>query len=365
MLREPLQARDAAAGAVPVPSVARSLVLGLAKAYAGVMHGWAMWLGLLFLLQAIQGGRDLGQGAADEDGLKGFMEAARLLVGNFMMPFSEMLAVLVFPSEMLSFKVLGFWVPALLGVLICSAGVLGHLSMKFRWAIFVIPYASLAVVNLVWQIELNKMLPQVAAAEDLSAMQQLRDNDNERVMSFQYAMFEAPYEAFVSVYSEQQCSATMPSKLDEPVRLECMNESLEGQVIQFAVAEFCRARQAESREQVEHFGRRVEACKVQGQNAKILPAKAKTREAVFCRCRAALYDWFRFISSWIIVFWCAQLLGVVFVLYSSVEPNIAKMDPVQHREVLGFIVVGVALLVGRVTLLAEYFDDDSLVGATS
>lgn len=368
-LGEPKPPQPGAAGAVGGAPVAATgmeegagglavvLLHAFAWAYAMFINHLFLSFGTLFLLQAFQAGRELklAGGPPSEEGLRGLVQAARLLFGNFVMPFSETVAAAAFPSDVLGIKALGFWVPTLLGIFIISTATLGHLCLKRRRSAFVLPYVALAVVQLVWQIELSKVLRQVASAEDLAAVVEL--GKNERMQSVPYAMFEAPYETFVSLYTEQRCSATLPSGFDEQVRLECENDGLEGKVLQFAVAEFCRARSAAGAEQVQDFGRRVEACKRQGREAKILPTRVRAQEAVFCRCRSALYDWFRFVSRWIMVVWCAELVGVCTVLYFGVEANLAKMDPVQRREVVGFAVVGVAALAGRVTVFADYFDD--------
>lgn len=329
--------------------------------YAAAMNHFFMSFGVLFLIQAFQASRVLRSQDADsqgsDEGVSGLLEAARLLLGNFAMPFSETAAAAAFPAEV-GIKVLGFWVPTLLGGTIISTAMMGHLSLKFRRPVCVLVYVILTVVQLAWQVELGKVLRVFAGAEDLADIVEL--GRNERMQSVQYAMFEAPYENFVTMYNELQCSATLPSGVDEQVRLECTTEGMESKVMQFVVGEFCRARKPAGLEQVEEFGKRVEACSTQGREANLLPARMRPREVVFCRCRSAVYDWLRFVSKWIMLIWCGELVGVCIVLYFAVEQNLAKMEPTQRREVVGFAVVGLAILIGRVTIFADYFDEAAM-----
>lgn len=341
----------------------------LAIIYAAIMNHLFMSFGMLFVVQAVQAAKAFGSSpgsgeeletssaASDygEQGVNGLTQACRLLLGNFMMPFSEFAAAAIFPTDMASIKVLGFWVPTLLGGMIISTACLGHLSLKFRRSPFVLLYMCLVVVQLVWQVELNKILRIISNAEDLAEVVALSKQD--RLQSVQWAMFEAPYQGFVEMYTEQKCQATLPNSFDAKVQFECAEESIEGNVMQFVVSEFCRVRKPFTAAQVQDFGTRVEACKLQGLEAKILPSRTRPREQVFCRCRSAIYDWLRFMVKWIMLLWCGELLGVCIVVYFCVEQNLEKMDPLQRREVLGFAIVGIAALVGRVTLLADYFDE--------
>merc|ERR1711974_175441 len=93
--------------------------------------------------------------------------------------------------------------------------------------------------------------------------------------------------------------------------------------------------------------------------AGLLPRSGGAREALFCRCRVAFYDWLRLTARWLTVVWVAQLLGVCIVLYFAVESNIETMDPVQRREVVGFGVLGAALLCARVLFFSDSMDGDA------
>jgi len=326
--------------------------------YAAIMNHAIMSFGMLFIIQAFQASKALGtqpEGLMKEEGRNGLIEAARLLAGNFVMPFSEIAAAQIFPADVAGIKVLGFWAPCLLGGMIISTALLGHLSLRFRRGSFVLLYSCFVVVQLVWQVELNKVLRTVAGAEDLADVIALaRQNQMQTVP---HVMYEAPYASFVDMYTEQQCSATLPKSYDGQVRLECTEEGMESKVMQFVVGEFCRVRKPFTQSQVEDFGKRVEACKAQGRKANILPERDRPRENVFCRCRSAVYDWLRFMTKWIMLIWCVELVGVCIVVYFCVEKNLAKMEPLQRREVLGFAAIGIVLLVARVTIFADYFDE--------
>jgi len=211
-------------------------------------------------------------------------------------------------------------------------------------------------VQLVWQLELSKGLRLMAVSEDIAALDKVSQADG--YQDVRYAMFKAPYEAFLAVYSDHGCNTTLPSNIDEAAWVECQEGSLEGKIIQFAVANFCRPYPEATTVEVEDFQGRVQACCSQGKKAKILPEGIRPQEEVFCRCRAAIFDWCRFVAQWVMVPWCSMLLGICTVLYFAVEPNLVTMAPVQRREAVGFLVVGAVLLVSRLTVFADYFSED-------
>merc|ERR1719189_2794689 len=164
--------------------------------------------------------------------------------------------------------------------MIISTALLGHLSLKFRRAHFVVCYIALVTVQLVWQVELSKVLRLIAGAEDLAEVVEL--GRSERMQSVPYTMYEAPYTNFVEVYDGLQCSATLPSSHEFQVRLECQGDGMESKVMQFVVAEFCRVWKPSSqagvtRDQADEFGKRVDACKIQGREANILPERPRPR----------------------------------------------------------------------------------------
>mmetsp|Transcript_76678 Transcript_76678/g.215170 ORF Transcript_76678/g.215170 Transcript_76678/m.215170 type:complete len:288 (-) Transcript_76678:57-920(-) len=280
------------------------------------------------------------------------------MVGNFVAPFSRTLAILVFPMELMDMRVVAFWAPALLGFFVCMIGLLGHLSLKFRRPAVVLPYVILSSAHLVWQSELSKMLRQVARNEDLSDLKAL--SKEARVSDLHLALFEAPYGHFSTMYTDLQCRAAERSGSSiKPLKLECSMGSFEGKMLQFAVHEFCRAKGFGDAENMREFDRRVEACEVQGREAKIMPQARRPAETFFCRCRAAVYDLIRAVCPFISVAWCAQLLGVWIAMYFAVERNLSRMHYVQRRQVLCFGAVGLVALVCRAILFAEdYFDDE-------
>jgi len=339
---------------VGLPGVLRLL----AMAYAAALNHMALSFGCLFLVQAFHGGREMKapSGTQEEDGIHGFLEAVQLLLGTLLIPFSRVMAAAAVPTKTIGLQVLGFWLPALLGFYICTTAMLGHLTLKFRRAVFVLPYISLAVVQLVWQLELSKVLRLMAVSEDIAALDKVSQADG--YQDVRYAMFKAPYEAFLAVYSDHGCNTTLPSNIDEAAWVECQEGSLEGKIIQFAVANFCRPYPEATTVEVEDFQGRVQACCSQGKKAKILPEGIRPQEEVFCRCRAAIFDWCRFVAQWVMVPWCSMLLGICTVLYFAVEPNLVTMAPVQRREAVGFLVVGAVLLVSRLTVFADYFSED-------
>lgn len=344
------QAAGASSGGREEP--ARSTGLGavlqrLASWYAWLVNAVVFICGVLFVLQAYQSGILLHmQGAA----LTGCREAALLLFGNFALPFSEDAALAVSPTETASLPVWSFWVPGMLGSALVLTSTLGHLSLRLKRPACVLPYAFLAAIFLVWQVEVSKMLSQVAYGEDFTVSEEQSEVEQPELV--QLLMFQTSYNAFAKVFADQGCRASpSPGPGHRLVRATCAGSGLEAKLMQVTVTEFCRARKPG--DATTEFDRRVKACKTLGRKLRILPAELQPREDLYCRCRSATFDLLRLAARWIMAVWFAELFGVCAVLYLGAEPNLARMGATERREVLAFALVGIAILACKVTVFAD------------
>merc|ERR1712217_182598 len=73
----------------------------------------------------------------------------------------------------------------------------------------------------------------------------------------------------------------------------------------------------------------------------------------YCSCWSATFDVLQLASTWVIFMWMALLAGVLSVLYIAAEPKLSKLPTVEQAEVLGFVVVALAILACKVTVFAD------------
>merc|ERR1712228_1150207 len=95
-----------------------------------------------------------------------------------------------------------------------------------------------------------------------------------------------------------------------------------------------------------NFQQRLQVCKDQGRQLRILPQKLTPREDAYCQCRIFVFNGLKLMSRWCLVVWVAELIGVCLVIYFGMEPLFARMESTQKRDVLAFAVIGLAVLVG-------------------
>lgn len=290
-------------------------------------------------------------------GLQGFKTALLMLLGNFLIPFSETAAMAMVPSktsaeslsESMSIGVWSFWMPALLGMVLFLYGATGHLSLRFPHVMFTLPFAMVAVVFLVWQVEVSQMSAKVANEEEF-VFHPDHPGMLDPSQAMHYDIFRTSYTKLVQWLKEQHCTVTPapgPGAF-RPMHVNCQEDSVEARMLQVVLSEFCKPRSNESGV-VEDFLRRVEVCKAQGSKLKIMKEAGHVEDA-YCRCRAMFYDILQVMSQWMMIVWFCQFFAVCAVLYFSVEANLLRMDKKERREILCFSAAGVVALICRVTL---------------
>lgn len=345
----PLEAEAQEAGGTPLeavveaeaPSIACSVLRAVCSGYASLTNSILFLIGMMHVLHGIQMGRRLHPAGLLQDAAQRGRDAVLVLSGSFAEAFLPGGAAAAhFPAEDLGSKVWQFWIPLIFGTLVALTGLLGRLVLRFQHAAFVLPYSALAVVFLVWQIEFMKTMPLVVETEEFSVDSK---TTQENIM-----LFKDSYDAFTSHYVDWDCRAKQQRSYK--VRVNCTDDPIEGQFMQFVLTEFCRT-QSRRVDAMADFDRRVDLCLSQGKGLEIMKrTRDTTPDWIYCRCRSAVFDWLRIVSRWITAVWLGELASVLMVIYIGAEPNLKRMGTTQHREVLGFAAIGVALLVGRVTI---------------
>mmetsp|Transcript_115430 Transcript_115430/g.327083 ORF Transcript_115430/g.327083 Transcript_115430/m.327083 type:complete len:348 (+) Transcript_115430:72-1115(+) len=300
------------------PSIACRVLRAVCSGYASLTNSILFLMGMLFVLQ----GRQLA-GLVHSGSL-----AEAFIPGGAMMP--------LWPVEDLP----DFRMALIIGTLFALTGLLGMLALWFQRAAFVLAYSALAVVFLVWQLELMKTMPLVAETEEFSVDSKTTQENT--------MLFKDSYDVFTSHYVRWDCRAK--HQRSYKVRVNCTDDPIEGQFMQFVLTEFCRT-PSRPGDAVGDFDRRVDLCLSQGRGLEIMNrTRDTTPDWIFCRCRSAVFDWLRIVSRWVTAVWLGELASVLTVVYIGAEPNLKRMGTTQHREVLGFAAIGVALLVGRVAI---------------
>eukprot|EP00927_Polykrikos_kofoidii_P060835 TRINITY_DN55743_c0_g1_i1.p1 TRINITY_DN55743_c0_g1~~TRINITY_DN55743_c0_g1_i1.p1 ORF type:complete len:394 (+),score=61.91 TRINITY_DN55743_c0_g1_i1:43-1182(+) len=332
------------------------LLLGFSSA----LHILVSAFGIMFLFHAVPAALALHAEDSLTEIASGFSTAAIVLVGTLAMPFSNAASVLVTDmEENISFAVTSVWIPAILGVFLTFTASLAQLTLrKFRCC--VIPYALLAVVLLVWQAEIGKLVSKVVEEEsmDLAADKKSFDVAQAR----QYHMFNISYEGFSTVYEDNGCSATVPTGGKTRVRVKCSRTTMEGQFLEMAIMQLCTATSFSERRLrmiIVDFERRVERCMTQGRKLRMFSTRTSTRDNVFCRCKAATFDWMRVVSRWATVVWIGEMVASFGVLYFGVAPSLAKMGKDERREILLFAAVGLVGMSYRVLICEDGVAMDS------
>jgi len=319
------------------------------QAYASIMCVLILSVGLSFFFHTIQGAAFM-HSTTSKEFLSSLKTAASMLFGNFAIPFSETVATAIAQnaespeaslSQAMSVGVWSFWMPCMVGTVLFLYGISGYLTLKFRHIAFLLPFTGLAVVLLVWQVEVSQMLTQIAYEEKFEFTASQTHLKPSQMMH--YEMFKTTYEKFIEVLSTAQCEVSSTTSSQRPIQLDCERNSMESNLLRVAVVQFCVPRS-----RPELFKKRVEVCKLQGSTLSILPKKPLVREEAFCRCRLMVYDWMQAVSRWSMVVWTLQLFGVCAVVYFGMEANLAKMGTKERREILGFAAVGIAVLACRV-----------------
>lgn len=347
----------------PAPDSSAPFFVRAMHGYSSVVCNFLIATGALFILHAVQAMVLIDSQLIFGDGANDLKKSATMLFGNFAMPFSES-AALLFASgqprpeaaipEMMSVGVWGFWMPLLLGgVLMCYGGC-GRISMRLPHPVFAMPFALLAVVFLMWQVEVSKMLSQVAYEEEFKFKSE--QTKLEPLQMMHYELYKVGYEKFSEALAEQHCNLKVISDPDKPISLDCKGQDIEARLMEVVLPEICRAHAFDAGA-VKDFSRRIEVCKIQGRQLKILPEKSFAREDAFCICRSVVYDWLQVISKSSMVIWFGKLLGVCGVLYFIVEPNLSRLSAKERREIHFFSILGLLGLICRVFLV-----DDTLSG---
>lgn len=302
----------------------------------------------MFLMQSVQTVKTVKVQTAWRDA----QTAVFLLWTNFAVPFmKDEIARRQDPaadalSTSVSISVWSFWLPAMLGVSILAYGIFGRLSMRFRSAKCLVPFAAFAVTFLMWQVEMSQMISSFAYEEEFKLTQ--GQTHLSKKQTFHYGMFKQAYDGFSITMKTNQCELTQQP---QGISAKCMVESFESKMMEVLVSQFCRPR-SKAKKEVTAFQARVEVCVQQGKFLEILPdrATASLHDEAFCRCRAVMYDVIQAVSKWAMVVWFAELLGVCGVFYIGVEANLARMDRTAQNEILGFAGIGITLLVAKVMM---------------
>lgn len=318
--------------------------------YATAVNYALLILGYMFVFQAINTGVVMESQGVFRDGLQGCKDSALLLFSVLAVPFFEELALLHDPPAV-SVSVLCFWMPSMLALFLIVTFSLGQFSLRFRSAWTVVPFIVLAAVFLTWQVEVGKMLSQLAHEEEFKFGEAQKHLEPAQMVPYQ--MFKESYETFSAMFDEQQCTSSLSPY---SMQLKCSRETVEAKLMQVGTSQFCRSH-AVDQASMDDFSNRVQVCLLQGRQLGILPASSKApsrdSDSAYCRCRSAFDDCLRMVSRWAAVVWMAQFLGVCLVLYFGVEPNLAKMGTKERREILGFAAVGVVGLICRVFLVGD------------
>eukprot|EP00928_Gymnodinium_smaydae_P013801 TRINITY_DN15007_c0_g1_i2.p1 TRINITY_DN15007_c0_g1~~TRINITY_DN15007_c0_g1_i2.p1 ORF type:complete len:394 (+),score=56.93 TRINITY_DN15007_c0_g1_i2:66-1184(+) len=358
---------DAGEGAAGAQQEARGterhLLESAAFALATAVHTLIGTFGFLCLLHTAQAGLTLhAQGVSVASlGWRGLVDAALLIFGNFIVPFSQSAASYVTRAqESVGFDALSVWMPCILGVFFLWTSALAQLSLRFRRLMFVAPYALSAVFMLVWQAEMMKMITKIAEEEVFEIKENAVNLDKSQAV--QLYMLNASYAGFSSVYEEQRCAATLPTGNKwgfKPVQVECEGDSLEAQLMQMASSQFCRAHSGVPAF-IDNYQSRVEMCLKQGGSLRVLPSRTRPRDTVFCRCRTAMFDILRVAMKWCLGCWFVELFAAVSVLYFGAEANLSKMDSQERYEIIGFAAVGTLALALKMTVFADPPLEDDL-----
>lgn len=315
-------------------------------------------IGILFCMHSIQALAMFEPEVLFDDGLQGLKATVVMLLTSCLLPFFDSAAMLVdessgrFPEymkEAMSTSVSTFWMPLASGFILFTYGLSGQLSMKFKHAAYMVPFAFLAVVFLLWQVEMSQVLSTVAHGEEFT----IKAGQTEVVgsQSAHYEMYKVSHEKFGELLDATQCtvSTTRSSAEDSPIQVQCKDDSVEAQVLQLFVEQFCQL-QTSDNELIQAFDKRVDVCKSQGRQLNILPTQPAPLDDAYCRCRLVAYDLTKVMAQWSMLVWVCQLLGVCAVLYFGVESNLEKMGVKARREILCFAVLGLMALACSVVL---------------
>merc|ERR1740129_1339309 len=227
--------------------------------------------------------------------------------------------------------------------------------MKLQRTACVLPFAILAAIFLVWQLELNKVIEIVANEEALTS--KADQTHLERSQEPHYNMYKMSYDQFTDMLTYVGCSISLDKDSGpSPIRLDCQQDSMETQMVRMVLMQLCQTETTDENT-VRDLKHRIQVCKDQGRQLGILPKKLRAREHAYCRCRVAAFKMLQFAAKWAMHFWFAELFGVCTILYFGMEPHLAKMDAAQRRDVMIFGIVGLAVLVARVTLYGGTVSD--------
>eukprot|EP00927_Polykrikos_kofoidii_P061391 TRINITY_DN56227_c0_g1_i1.p1 TRINITY_DN56227_c0_g1~~TRINITY_DN56227_c0_g1_i1.p1 ORF type:complete len:395 (-),score=70.73 TRINITY_DN56227_c0_g1_i1:13-1176(-) len=341
------------AAATP-PWLAQSYPEILLLGFSMLLHTIVGSFGMLILFHAVQMAVTLHAQDALKFVVSGFWTAIMVLAGNVVLPFSTIAASLALEiQENMNFVVAAVWMPMILGFLLLLTACLAQLTLR-KFRLFVVPYALLAALFLVWQAEMGKLLSKVADEEDINLV------DAQKTLNIaqmrQYIMFNVSYDGFSKVYSDSDCSATLPTGGKNRLRVNCAKTTMEAQFMQ-AGTQLCTGStfgDKRSKFTSVDFERRVEKCMTQGRQLKLFATGTSTRDNVFCRCRATTFDWLHVMSQWVMVVWVGEIVAAFGVLYFGVASNLAKMGKDERREILLFAILGLVSLSFRVL----FFPDD-------
>lgn len=318
-------------------------------------------VGMLFCLHSVQALAMFEPDVLFDDGLQGLKATLVVLLTSCLLPFSDSAAVMVESSgitseylkETMSTSVSTFWMPLALGLILFSYGLSGQLSMKRKHAAYIVPFSMLAVVFLLWQVEVSQVLSTVAYGEEFTIKAGQTDLQPSQLVHFD--MYKVSYEKFQEVLDSMRCTVTKARDVeDSTIQVQCKDGSVEAQVLKVSLEQFCEPQTTDD-DVIQAFNKRVDVCKSQGRQLKILSSKPAPHEHAYCRCRLVAYDCMKVMAQWNMLVWVCQLLGVCAVLYFGVENNLEKMGVKARQEILCFAVIGLTILAGSV-LLSENTD---------
>eukprot|EP00930_Biecheleria_cincta_P046904 TRINITY_DN32430_c0_g1_i1.p1 TRINITY_DN32430_c0_g1~~TRINITY_DN32430_c0_g1_i1.p1 ORF type:complete len:365 (+),score=62.60 TRINITY_DN32430_c0_g1_i1:42-1136(+) len=314
-------------------------------------------IGVLFCMHSIEALAMFEPEVLFDDGLQGLKATLVMLLTSCLLPFFDSAAMMVdessggfseYMKEAMSMSVSTFWMPLASGLILFSYGLSGQLSMKFKHAACMVPFAFLAVVFLLWQVEVSQVLSTVAHGEEFTI--KAGQTDLAPSQMAHYEMYKVSYDKFQELLDSTQCTvSTARGAQNSPINVQCKDDSVEAQVLQVFLQQFCQI-QTSDNEFIQAFNKRVDTCKSQGRNLKILSAKSAPHEDAYCRCRLVAYDLLKVMTQWSMFVWVCQLLGVCAVLYFGVENNLDKMGVEARREILCFGALGLAALACSVVL---------------
>jgi len=331
----------------------KPLLTRAAFVYASLMNHVVMSIGTFCFILSVR----LHE---ERSNIVAIKQSFRLLVANLVVPFSETLGASLLPSDgdNVNPDDLVSTAPLVVGAFLCIVALLGHatLQSRKRWVLLV--YGLMALPLLVLEAEQYAGIRKLIEAEDLTSLDSLTTSSPGHSESMRQVMFEAPYQAWITVYESQGCSVIKPQSPSGSLSLQCQS-NFEGQLLEMFFTEVCQSPHRTDRQAQIQFKKRTDLCNKQGRELKILPPKQEPRDAIFCQCRTALYDWFSVALVMLTCIWCSEAVGVGIVCFFGVEKDLDKMDKCARKEVIVFGVFLLMLLMSKAMIL-EVLDESSL-----